>query len=312
MKNKAIEYPHPVLSVLTNDFIGCSFFIECVSFEDNDSSIDMEISYELTSPGLSKMISQKKASMLLRLMCYRTSFRKVVQMNSLGTTVIHVPKNEVTDSLDLQAVIIANTSQNDYFLEEFNRNYFGNFQFSLRKGDVLAIEPGINVKLDSEKEKDAAGIVLIRKASNNSSEMSIHFACEEDDDPNNTDYIYISLPENDYTQYAKLRTRRHLKNGVDRLLQCSIILPAITEGISLLRREELIEDDESTSHYSNTLWASSVLSALSKVGVTDLSSCLESDFELANKILGNVVSDSISNIMRKSTEWSTIQQEEDI
>ena len=105
--------------------------------------------------------------------------------------------------------------------------------------------------------------------------------------------------------------KKHLKNGVERFLQCSIILPAITEAISILRREELIEVDEDEPHYKGTVWADSIMQALTNLGVEELATCNRSDFELANLLLGNVVGDSISNLMQKLTDWSTIRQEDE-
>jgi hypothetical protein len=105
--------------------------------------------------------------------------------------------------------------------------------------------------------------------------------------------------------------KKHLKNGVERFLQASIILPAVTEAISILRREEMIEADEDEPQYRGTVWADSILHALRGIGIEELASCNRSDYELANLILGNVVGDAISNPMQKLTDWSTIRQEDE-
>lgn len=94
-------------------------------------------------------------------------------------------------------------------------------------------------------------------------------------------------------------------------MQASIILPAVTEAISILRREELVADDEDDSLYKGTVWADSILHALHGLGIDELASCNRSDYELANLILGNVVGDAVSNLMQKLTDWSTIRQEDE-
>lgn len=98
-------------------------------------------------------------------------------------------------------------------------------------------------------------------------------------------------------------TRKHLKNDVERFLQTSLILPAIIEAIGRLRMEEyMVENFDEEDYeilYKGTIWADSILKALANLGIDDLANCKNSDFELANKILGNVVSDSISNLIQK-------------
>lgn len=113
-----------------------------------------------------------------------------------------------------------------------------------------------------------------------------------------------------------MRTKKHFKNGIERFLQSTLILPAITEAISKLRMEEYllenIEDEDYEILYKGTVWADSILKALNNLGIDDLANCTSSDYELANKILGNVAADSLNNLMQKMTEWSTIRQEDDV
>lgn len=54
MRNKAIEYPHPVLNEYTNDFQECAFSIEVVSHSDNGNSLTFEIKCDLQCEGIVK------------------------------------------------------------------------------------------------------------------------------------------------------------------------------------------------------------------------------------------------------------------
>lgn len=47
------------------------------------------------------------------------------------------------------------------------------------------------------------------------------------------------------------------------------------------------------------------------MGIEELATCNQSDFEIANKLLGDVVGDSINTLMQKMIDWSTIQQEDE-
>lgn len=177
----------------------------------------------------------------------------------------------------------------------------------------MANEPGIKIKLDTVLEKDMAGIVQIA-VDPDIKEMKVNYATVKENNPKLTDYIVVTLPENEYMNYAKLRTKKHFKNGIERFLQSSLIFPAITEAIAKLRMEEyLIETDEEYEIlYKGTVWADSILQVLNNLGIDDLPNCKNSDYELANKILGNVAADSLNNLMQKMIEWSTIRQEDDV
>lgn len=311
MRNKAIEYPHPVLNEYTNDFIESDFSIEVVSHSDNGNTIELEFAYNLSCAGIVDLLSQGLAKIVMRLTCFRTSYRTVYDMKLNETTVISIPKKAVTDVIDIQAMIVATKDFGKYALKEFNKNYFGETAFALRKGDIIANEPGIKIKLNTVLEKNMAGIVLIN-TDPNISEMKVSYASVEETDPALTNYIFITLPDVEYKNYAKLMTKKHLKNGIERFLQSSVVLPAITEAVSKLRMEEMLDEDDLENHYRGTVWADSIHEALINLGIDELSSNTQSDYEIANKLLGNVIFDSISNLMQKMIEWSTIRQEDDV
>jgi len=314
MRNKAIEYPHPVLNEYAKDFTNSNFSIDIISHGDDGSNISLKIKHALNCEGISHLLESGKAKIILRVTCYRSSFRQTFDMNINKNTLISIPKRNITDTLDIQAMIIATSACNDYKLSEFNSNYFGNETFSLRKGDVIANEPGMKIKLSSILEKNIAGIVIVT-TSPTISKIKVNYASLEETDPALSNYIVIILPDNEYKTYAKLRTKKYLRKGVDRFLQGSLILPVITEAIAKLRKEAKAaeyEEEEDTEHYKGTIWADSILEALKKIGIDDLTNCLQSDVELANELLGNVVEDSFSNLISKMTEWSTIRQEDEI
>jgi hypothetical protein len=311
MRNKAIEYPHPVLNEYTRDYLNSRFAIDVLSHTDNGSEIVIELECQIDCDGLVQTIASGDAKAVLRLTCYRTSLREMYDLNPTGSTVIHIAKKNVTDSVDLQAMIVATRELNKFRLPEFNSDYFGSIEFKIRKGDVLANEPGIKIKLNTMLEKNMAGIVQVR-GDLNATNMNVHFAEITEERPDLTDYIVITLPDMDYKNYARMMTKKHLKNGVERFVQASVILPAITEAVGKLRTEETTDGDDgdTVTHYKGTVWADSIYAALIRYGITDLSENQMSDYEIANILLGNVTSDSISNLMQKLTEWSTIREED--
>lgn len=271
MRNKAIEYPHPVLNEYTNDYVDSSFEIDVLSHTDNGGDIVIELEYQLHCDGLSQTIARGDAKPILRVTCFRTSYRETIDLNTTGSTLVRIDKRKVTGSIDLQAIIVATHEIRGFKLPEFNQNYFSEIEFQIRKGDVLANEPGLNVKLNTVLEKNMAGIVLVC-GDVHASNMSVSYPETTEMDPKLSDYIVITLPDMDYKNYAKLMSRKHLKNGVDRFVQASIVLPAITEAIGKLRAEEETVDDngDAPTSYKGTVWADSIYTALQRYDITEL------------------------------------------
>lgn len=264
MRNKAIEYPHPVLNEYTGDYPGSRFAIEVLSHKDDGSEIVIEVESRINCDGLVQTIASGDAKVILRLTCYRTSLRKMYNLNPSGFTVIRISKRNVADSIDLQAMIVAAKNLNNFRLSEFNSNYFGDMEFKIRKGDILANEPGIKIKLNAILEKNMPGIVQVRRGRNTN--MSVNFAETTEGNPDLTDYIVITLPDEDYENYGRMMKSKYLKKDIERFIQASVILPVITEAVGKLRAEEttLGEDGESVTHFKGTVWADSIYDALAK------------------------------------------------
>jgi len=311
MRNNTTEYPRPVLNEYLNDFSKGTFELVNPTFEETSDSIILNLSYRLDCPGIEKLIVEGYAKAVVRITCFRTSYREVFELMPMTETKVILTKNLVADSIDLQCIIISTQPYDSYRLEEFNKNFFGDFTFVLRKGDVVANEPGIKIKLHTILEKNAAGVVLIAPDSNVDI-MKVVYAKQGEADPAFSGYIVILLPEKEYKTYLKLKTKKHLKFGIERFLQSTLILPVIVEAIALIKEEESTVPSEVEDHYLGTLWADSIMSALEKHGINDILSTEKTCVELANIILGDVSSDAINDLMEKMSAWSTIRQEEDI
>ena len=307
MRNKGIDFPHPVLNEYTSDYLESAFSIEVLSQSDNGADLVIEIDCTLKSDGLLALLNSDKARAILRIMCHRTSYRRSVSIKVNDKTLITIPKSRIVDKFSMQAMIVANEELTNFSLAEFNPDLFANTVFSLRKGDVLADEPGIWVRLDTLVEPNVGGIVQVKCGEPNSP-IKANFPQETDESLETSGYIYITLPEELYKTYHKLSHKKYLKTGVERFLQASVVLPALVEGVSRLRFEESTED--SGTQYRHTIWGESIYAGLAKRGITSLDGEPKSDYELANLLLGDVISDSISNLMTKASDWSKAQWED--
>ena len=311
MRNKTTEYPHPVLNEYLKDFVGGKFELYDPVFEETSDDVILKMSYVLECPGLENLISDGLARVVLRVTCFRTSYRELFSLEPNQITEIPVSKKMIADSLDVQSMIISTDTMDSYQLEEFNKNYFGGLSFVLRKGDVLADEPGFKIKLNTVLEKNAAGVVQFSSDPGIES-MQVRFATLEETDPEFTNYIVILLPTKEYTTYGDLTKKKHLKYGIERFLQSALVFPVIVEALALIREEQSLVDEEIEDHYIGTIWADSLIEALKKHGVDDLTNSGRRLTDLANLILGDVASDAINDLMQKMKDWSTIRQEEDI
>ncbi len=313
MDKKSIDFPHPVLTEYSNDFNDSLFSIS-INYDKADAkNIYLKIEVELQCDGIKDMLSCGKADIFARITCNRTFLRKVYKLEYANVNTISIPKQEVCDEIDIECFITATDDNDSYRLEEFNHNYFGDATFKLKKGDMVASEPGHKIKLDTILEKNASGVVIITY-DRDISYAQVNFATKDGSNTKTLDYITIILPEKEYLSYQELRNKRYLKVGTVRFMQASIVLPAIVEGLGKLRYEEEYEEepgDEIPVQYNGTIWADSIYKALKERGIEDILTCGKSDYELANLILGNVVGDAISELLYKAKEFSTVRWEGD-
>lgn len=315
MRNKFVEFPHPVLNNYLNDYNkDCYFNINCNYEPETETEIVIKISCELSCDGLMQFINDKNAEVIVRVTCNRSFYREIFKISVTEDNIIKIPKKYIIDSFHIQGLIIAINDYNNYKLNEFNKDYFGSFQFSIRKGDIIANEPGTNVKLHTEHfQEDPKGIVQVI-LDKYIDKMKIRYSSIEDKENNDTpycDYIYICLPENEFNIYKNLQTKKYLKSNIEQFLISSFALPVITEGISLIQKEKAGEDNISDKHYVGTVWAESIEEALRKTGMDDWLVTDARNVEFANIILENIIKDSLINLSQKAKDWTTIQHDED-
>lgn len=311
MRNNTTQYPRPVLNEYLKDFEGSKFELRDPTFEEKDDSIILHLAYELVCPGLEKFIADGYAKVVVRLTCFRTSYRNAFELKQGEITDVAINKKMVVDSIDVQGIIVATQAYSGYKLDEFNKNYFGDVHFKLRKGDVIANEPGVKVKLNTVPETIPAGVVQIA-ADPSLDCLKVKYASINETDPQFTNYITVLLPQKEFDVYKNLIKKKHLKYGIERFLQASLIFPVVVEAITLIKSEELCEQEEDEEQYRGTVWAESLTDALAKKGIEDIAETQKTAVEMANLILGDVATDSINDLMQKMTDWSTIRQEEDI
>ena len=312
MKNNLMEYPHPVLMPDGKDYINASFSLSLLEQNDEGKNISLILKAEIDCVPLKEMISKGDLKVIIRVICMRTSYREPKSVQNLEYIDVEIPKERVMGTIFIQGMIVAAHNGVNYDLDSFNRYYFDDQKFVLKKGDIVAYTSEMIIKLNTSLQKNIPGVVLVSTAPDIKS-LKVVYAKEDETNEKYQNYITIWLPEDEYISYEKLRKKKSIKSGVARFLQASLIVPALTEAISKLRMEDQYGLEPGESSYHGTIWADSICYSLKQnFGVDDLNDCQYSDYELANKLLGNVEGDSLDNLLRRIREWSMISQEDEI
>lgn len=293
MRKSEINFPHPLLNEYNHDYTeNCSFETTIGVINENDDSFIVPVIYELKCDGLKKLINTGFARAVLKITCSQTSYRDIVTLNEEHTD-IAILKNMVSQRIEFCSYIIAIKDIPNFRLDEHDLLYFGNTVFKVNEGELLAEGSLIQINLDdSELEKQLSSIIKIDSVEGID---NLNVVYDNTDDS----LIHIQMPEDEYISYFNLR-ERYGRYGISRFLQSAIILPALVEGISLLREEKnLIEiDPEHDEIYGNTIWAESILARCEeKIYDSD-----QSAFGLANELLGKVAKDSVSDLYNQAQE----------
>ncbi|MBD5086420.1 MAG: hypothetical protein HDT32_03570 [Clostridiales bacterium] len=284
-----IDYPNPVLSIEGDDYNdGCSFDI---SFKEEDIIVDennicINAKCELKCNGLSELIRQGKAAIVVLIYSSAASYRRAFEFNATEsaelTKVIKIPKFDVKRNIEFCGYILAKEDIKSFRCDgEFNDIYFREISFTVRKADVLAQGQMRTIPIDdSELEKPISSIFSIRKNTHSEAEIEANFDIDEK--------IVVYLSERLNQLFYDIKD---FNNGaLHRYLNGIVVYPVLVEGIAKIY-EHYQNDD---SGYSEKRWFKAIEYKLQGMGVN-----LEEGFddrsyvELADKLLGGIAYDGL-------------------
>lgn len=287
MRSKAIEYPRPVLNEYSNDFVNSVFSVNLVSQRSENDSIKIVVEPVLNCTGIAKMLKNGLARIIARVVCDRTFYREIHTLCNNGQTEIVIPKDKVTDKIDVQSMIVAEC-ECKYNLTEFNPLYFSGTDFTLRRGDVIAEECGLEIFLQEILRKPLPSLFVVDR-DGMSDTLYVDYPTNTEPNSLGTDYVIIYLPDKDYILYSGLQKRVSYNYLTERILQNAIVLPVLVDSINMLRQDE-------ENVYSDTLWAHAIRRALKKHGIDDIDDNENSPVTLANIIFDDVVAASLESL----------------
>ncbi|MDR1774950.1 MAG: hypothetical protein LBS17_00585 [Actinomycetes bacterium] len=273
MKTQHPNYPHPVLSPLTDDYEDSSFI---VTVEERASgsrrTIDFGVSYSLVSFGLQHMVQHGTATVAVQLISSKTCMRRVefFQPHETAKT-ISVRKSDIRDRLEFRGMIIASTPDDSFQWGEHNPDYFEE-PFSINRGDILAIETGTVFDFEPVEEKKSASSIMIVKSSSDHDSLYLN---------TDKDRLELCLPIIAYDHYQELRN----EEGAREYLIASVVYPAIVEAIHAIQNDQSDELEDKR-------WCKSIVLQTQNKGL----SLSDEALTLADRLLGNITRTSLESL----------------
>lgn len=282
MQVKVRQYPHPVLSLFSDDLVECGFQ---TSFKNSaiKNSYIIDVTCITSNKELAKLILEKKACYAFHFECPATRFRKVFK--------IHEEKHSFQINADLLkgrvqvcAFIVAMQDILNYSNSNFNQEY-GNITFKVSKGDVLAVaeERDIFAHKDIDPLRKIPSIFRVcRNNRKNAPSIDIDLT---------NDYIIINLNPILHERYIELRGSPEMHTTLASLT----VFPALVSILESIKSDGSIGLDE----YADKRWFSVLSSKLaeSNIDVYNPDTFIDSSISLAQNLIGNPLIDSLKTLL---------------
>lgn len=281
MRKTNIGFPYPVLCSDSNDYTESYFILNA----DKDvftekGKIKFELSYALKSDGLQNMIKDKKAKTVLFLESIESSYRKIIDFESSEKISVEIDVSFLANTLRVKALIVSCTEMHNFSFTEHNKDLFGSFEFTIHKGDILAISNLFEIPLKGiDPLENKPSIFSIRPED---SDTTIRIDLLEDNDK-----INIWLRRDLHILYQDLRE----EPAIRMLLTSYFILPALIEALSFIKYEGPNGDNEDIISRG---WYQSLNDRLLKLGIK-----LEEEFSItsvANRILNDIIQEGMNSL----------------
>ena len=222
-KNKI--FPYPVLSNMYDDYINCNFLLK-VNAKKNRRKLVLAVEPVINCLTINNLLDEKKAKIVLHVECARTKHRQVFDLDK-ENKIFQIKSESINDNLQIVAFVVAN----EHFIisslknEDINREY-GNANFSIEKGSILAISNQYDIAIDKDKF-DLMNVNSI-----------ISVISKDDLTDNNIEFkltdskIRIFLPKDIYVNYSLIGKT---ENEFTPILHAMFVIPALAYALDYLK-----------------------------------------------------------------------------
>lgn len=227
MRTTYRNYPYPVLAFFNNDYPNNSFSYEIKSNSDNNK-FKIEIDFNLNCKTLNDMLTNGLACFLVHIECPKTRFRNIYTTTE-SRKEIFIDGGNLNNKVEVIVSVIS-TSKNDTFTSDEFNSIFGDSEFSIVNGDILAIAP--DCILTIEKDETFTGSSLF----NITYSDKLKVLTWEIDNSS----ILIKLPKDTFDLYNSLKSNARARS----IITNTIVVPILVEVLTSLKYDSTLYDDD--------------------------------------------------------------------
>ncbi len=223
MRLSSRSYPYPVVG--NRDDVPSLAFQAALDMSSDRAAVYIEISISCSSNTINRLVANGDASFILHVECSNTLFRHAYQFRDT-THRVQIPADNLNDAVEVNVFTTAERDVPAYRVEMAHSDY-GDAQFEVEKGDILAVGEGHIFYVESRFDS----------LSRVGSKMQITDSTQDGDLPMrfdaNSDKILVVLSKRDFADYKLLKAME----GVSGPLTTAIVLPVLIEAIRISREE---------------------------------------------------------------------------
>lgn len=280
MKLKADLFPYPVLNSEMNDYENSEFSSDIHFEKVSPSKMNVLVKFKLNDAMLERFIAEEKAVYAVHLEGVSSSYRKLfTASNFQNELAISLNANEIGGKIEVNTMIIASETIENYSNPNFNNEYYGdNFNIPrVIKGDILAFDTmaELNIKFTNKENPNAKS--MIRVAAINDVYMDVNI---------DGDIILVNLPINAHKAYQVMSRSDQIKQS---MLLVTIVLPALTYVIERVKNGDFNRD---------SLWVPALFELLKKVGYDEQTILTADAMKVAQQLLDAPLEDALYNFYK--------------
>lgn len=280
MKITNRNYPYPVLSSFTDDYIDSSYDVE-MSVDKLSENIVFDIKAYIINSEIEKLLESGDLELVYHFENSQTGYRTVVQTQDLETR-YSIPEKNLNGRLEISPFIVIRKRIEKYTNMKFHEDYYG-IDFDLESGTIIGVGNQFTINID-KNEFD------IRK------KESIFSIIRNLDDSKRLVYtdttkskINIIVPNSDFKKYSQISKI----SDVVPIITSTLILPVLIETLHQVAK---INPYDRELEFESQKWYRMVKRILIKEFDIDIETDeLESNnvFEISQKLLGHPITEAL-------------------
>lgn len=272
------SYPHPVLDH-TDDVIA-EFAGRNIVQESAVDHIELRFDLLWSENHLRQLVEECKAILFARWKCPRTLRLQSAQLALLadyGNSRRYgfaIPQVEVAGEIEIDVVIAAITSIDNYTLDTFNEDY-GGIGFDIQPGDILATYGPLRIhadKLWDPMQPPLESCFKFVRDDGATSDVSVDLLSDPDQ-------VIVNMSPRVYQSFAMM-------TGNPDVQIATVVLPALITAL-----QKIQDDSDDADAYRSTSWGRALGELITRYGVSNLD-----PLNQAQKILENPISKSLTKL----------------